>query len=174
MPTSLIPYSYHDYITVWSRFMLHQNENMSHSWFVNFNKNFTSYLPLWFDRWWTQFGPISDIFLKPLLDAFECFKKFYKVDAHGAKFPALLHFVKCHKIPWILKWQYEKNGDVLSRHWYVKWWGKFPHTQSIIATISREFLLLLLNPLSLLMLPLPLPPRMLSLQQKLRALLLMT
>ena len=21
----------------------------------------------------------------------------------------------------------------------MKWWGKFPHTQSIIATISREF-----------------------------------
>ena len=86
----------------------------------------------------------------------------------------MLHFVKHHKIPWILKWQYEKNGDVLSRHWYMKWWGKFPHTQSIIATISREFLLLLLNPMPLLMLPLPLPPRMLSLQQKLRALLLMT
>ena len=139
MPTSPIPYSYHDYITAWSRFMFHQNENMSHSWFVNFDKSFTGYLPLWFDRCWTQFGPISDIFPEPLLDAFKCFKKFYKVDAHGAKFSALLHFVKPHKIPWILKWQYEKIGDVLSRHWYVKWWGKFPHTQSIIATISREF-----------------------------------
>ena len=40
-----------------------------------------------------------------------------------------------------MKWQYEKDGDVLSRHWYVKWWGKFPHTQKIItvvASISRE------------------------------------
>ena len=51
----------------------------------------------------------------------------------------MLHFVKHNKIPWILKWQYEKEGDVLSRHWYVKWWGKFPHTEGIIATISREF-----------------------------------
>ena len=32
-----------------------------------------------------------------------------------------------------------RSGDVLSRHWYVKWWGKFPHIQRIIATISREF-----------------------------------
>ena len=112
---------------------------MSHSWFVNFDKSFTSYLPLSFYRWWIQFGPIAEIFLEPLLDAFECFKKFYRCDAHGAKFPALLHFVKHHKIPWILKWKYEKEGDVLSRHWYVKWWGKFPHTQRIIATISREF-----------------------------------
>ena len=31
MPSSPIPYSYHDYITAWSRFMIHQNENMSHS-----------------------------------------------------------------------------------------------------------------------------------------------
>ena len=111
---------------------------MSHSWFVNFDKNFTGYLPLWFNRWWTQFGPITEIFPAPLLDAFECFKKCYRCDAYGAKFPALLHFVKKYKIPWILKWQYEKDGDVLSRHWYVKRWGKFPHTQCIIATISRE------------------------------------
>ena len=77
----------------------------------------------------------------PLLDAFECFKKCYRCDAYGAKFPALLHFVKKYKIPWILKWLYEKEGEVLSRNWYVKWWGKFPHTQRIIATIatiSRE------------------------------------
>ena len=65
-------------------------------------------------------GPIAEIFPEPLLDAFECFKKCYWCDAYGAKFPALLHFVKKHKIPWILKWQYEKEGDVLSRHWYVK------------------------------------------------------
>ena len=139
MPTSPIPYSYYDYITAWSRFMLHQNENMSHSWFINFDKSFTGCLPLWFNRWWTQFGPIAEIFLEPLLDAFECFKKFYRCDAHGAKFPALLHFVKHYKISWILKWQYEKECDVLSRHWYVKWRGKFPHTQCIIATISKEF-----------------------------------
>ena len=107
---------------------------MSYSWFVNFDKNFIGYLSLWFDRWWTQFGPINDIFPKPLLDAFECFKKFYKVDPHGANF-TLLSAIKYR----ILKWQYEKNGDVLSRHWYMKWWGKFPHAQSIIATISRVF-----------------------------------
>ena len=53
LPTSPVPYSYHDYLTAWFRFMLHQNENMSHSWFVNFDKDFNSKLPLWFSRWWT-------------------------------------------------------------------------------------------------------------------------
>ena len=31
LPGSPIGYSYHDYITAWFRFMLHQNNNMSHS-----------------------------------------------------------------------------------------------------------------------------------------------
>ena len=53
LPTSPVPYSYHDYLTAWFRFMLHQNENMSHSWFVNFDKDFNSNLPLWFSQWWT-------------------------------------------------------------------------------------------------------------------------
>ena len=107
MPSSPIPYSYYDYIMAWTRFMLHQNENMSHSWFVNFDKSFTGYLPLWFNHWWIQFGLMAEIFLELLLNAFKCFSRAFKVDAHGAKFPTLLHFVKRHKIPWILKWQYE-------------------------------------------------------------------
>ena len=56
LPTSPIPYSYHDYLTAWFKFMLHQNESMSHFGFVNFDKNFNSNLPLWFSRWWTQFS----------------------------------------------------------------------------------------------------------------------
>ena len=46
LPKFPIPYSYHDYITAWFRFILHQNETMSHSWFVNFNKDFDSEFPL--------------------------------------------------------------------------------------------------------------------------------
>ena len=63
----------------------------------------------------------------------------FKVDSYGAKFPPLLHFIKKYKVPWILKWQYDKEGDVLTRCWYVKWWDKFPHTQSIINNVTREF-----------------------------------
>ena len=94
MPNSPIPYSYHDYLIAWFRFMLHQNENMSHSWFVNFDKNFNSNLPLWFSRWWNQFGTISETFPAPLMDSLRHFTKTFKVDAYGAKFPPLLHFIK--------------------------------------------------------------------------------
>ena len=63
----------------------------------------------------------------------------FKVDSYGAKFPPLLLFIKKYKVPWILKWQYDKEGDVLTHRWYVKWWDKFPHTQSIINNVTREF-----------------------------------
>ena len=98
MPTFPIPYSYHDYLTAWFGFMLHQNENMSHSWFVNFDKDFNSNLPLWFIRWWTHFGSIVEIFPEQLMNSFTYFKTVFKVDSYGAKFPPLLHFIKKYKV----------------------------------------------------------------------------
>ena len=47
---------------------------------------------------------------------------------------------KKYKIPWILKWQYAKEDDVLARCWYVKWWDKFSHANSIINNVDRDFL----------------------------------
>ena len=87
LPGWTIPYSYHDYIHAWFKFMLHQDENMTHSWFVNFDKNFNSHLPLWFTHWWTQFGPVTDIFPRPLTGSFKYFTSVYKTYSHGAKFP---------------------------------------------------------------------------------------
>ena len=120
LPGWTTPYSYHDYIHAWFKFMLHQDENMTHSWFVNFDKSFNSHLPLWITRWWTQFGPIIDIFPKPLTSSFKYFTSVYKIDSHGTNFPATFHFVKKYKVPWILKWMYVKEGDVLTRQWFVK------------------------------------------------------
>ena len=119
--------------------MLHQNENISHSWFVNFDKDFDIEFPLWFIRWWSQFGSTVEIFLVPLKDSFQNFTLRFRIDAHGAKFTPLLNFTKKYKVPWILKWQYAKEGDVLTHCWYVKWWDKFPHTQSIINNVTRKF-----------------------------------
>ena len=63
----------------------------------------------------------------------------FKVDSYVAKFPPLLHFIKRYKVPWILKWQYDKEGNVLTRRWYVKWWDKFPYTQAIVNNVTRDF-----------------------------------
>ena len=73
------------------------------------------------------------------MNSFTYFKTMFKVDSYAAKFPPLLHFIKKYKVPWILKWQYDKEGDVLTRRWYVKWWDKFPHTQSILNNVTRKF-----------------------------------
>ena len=99
LPTSPVPYSYHDYLTTWFKFMLHQNENMNHLWFVNFDKDFNSNLLLWFIRWWTQFGSIPEIFPKQLMGSVKYFTSVFKVDSYGAKFHPLLHFIKRYKVP---------------------------------------------------------------------------
>ena len=111
---------------------------MSHSWFANFDKDFNSDLPLWFIRWWTQFSFTTEIFPVLLKDSFQYFTSVFRVDAYGAKFP-LLHFIKKYKVPWILKQQYDKEGDVLTRRWYVKWWDKFPYTQAIVNNVTQEW-----------------------------------
>ena len=78
--------------------MLHQDATMTHSWFVKFDKDFSSQLPLWFIRWWTQFGPITDIFPGPLTGSLKYFSSVFKTNIHGAKFPATFHFVKKYKV----------------------------------------------------------------------------
>ena len=90
LPKSSIPYSYHDYRTAWFRFMLHQNENMSHSWFVNFDKDFNSDFPIWFIRWWAQFASTVEILLELLMNSLTFFKSMSRVDPYGAKFPPFI------------------------------------------------------------------------------------
>ena len=33
-----IKYSYYDYIEAWSKILIYQDKNMSHSWFIQWNK----------------------------------------------------------------------------------------------------------------------------------------
>ena len=56
---------------------------------------------------------------------------------------------KKYKIPWILKWQYAKEDDVLARCRYVKWWDRFSHTDSIINNVERDFLTSNVSPLKI-------------------------
>ncbi|KAG7995589.1 hypothetical protein I3843_01G117300 [Carya illinoinensis] len=122
-------------------FMLFQTPDMSHSWFFNFDKNFRGKIPLWFNKWWHQFGLIPDIFPEELQRAYKSFIQAIspKLDAYETKFPYCIHFSKRFKPPWILKWSYEKNGDILHRFAFVKWWDRFPHMANMINTISKEF-----------------------------------
>ena len=71
------------------------------------------------------------------MGSFKYFTSLFKADSYGAKFPPLLHFIKRYKVPWILKWQYDREGDVLTLYWYVKWWDKFPYTQGILTMLPE-------------------------------------
>jgi hypothetical protein len=55
---SELSYSYYDYMDAWFRFMLYQNSTNNHSWFINLDIKFTGILPLWFTKWWGQFGAV--------------------------------------------------------------------------------------------------------------------
>jgi hypothetical protein len=49
-----------------------------------------------------------------------------------------MHFMGKYKVPWILKWNYEVNSDVVTRRFSVKWWEKFNHDR-IISQVNSEF-----------------------------------
>jgi hypothetical protein len=49
-----------------------------------------------------------------------------------------MHFIIKFKIPWILKWNYIRDGDIIDRHWFVKWWDKFPQTDAIAQTVYKD------------------------------------
>ncbi|XP_059441423.1 uncharacterized protein LOC132173823 isoform X2 [Corylus avellana] len=132
-----IPCNYYDYIDAYFKFLLHQTSKFEHSWFVSFDKDFCGILPLWFSRWWNQFGLLPDILPLQLVDAFQLFKSHFKVDSYGAKFSTMLHFVKKFKIPWILRWQYHISEDKIQRHWYIKWWDKCSLNDSIVLSVKN-------------------------------------
>jgi hypothetical protein len=56
-----VRFSYHDYIEAWYKIFLYQNETYTHSWFINFDKNFKGPIPLWFHRWCQVHGPVNEI-----------------------------------------------------------------------------------------------------------------
>jgi hypothetical protein len=98
-----IPYSYHDYINAWYKILLYQNETFSHSWFLNFDKNFNGKFPLWFLRWWSYHGPVLELLPTQLQDSVKDFSTVYKLSQHNSKLPILLGFMGKYKVPWILK-----------------------------------------------------------------------
>jgi hypothetical protein len=77
-------------------------------------------------------GCILVSYQKFSLSNFNSFKNHFKTNDYGSKFSPILHFATKFKIPWILKWQYVIIDDKVERHWYVKWWDKYPQVNSIV------------------------------------------
>jgi len=123
-----VQYSYHDYIEAWYKVFLYQNESFSHSWFINFDKNFKGVIPLWFHRWWQVHGPVNKIISEEIQEVIRYFSTVTKLSHQEAQLPITIHFFDQYKISWILKWQYilsQNSHSCIVRQFFVKWWDKF-------------------------------------------------
>ena len=124
---SKLQYNYSDYIEAWYTIFLHQSEDFSHSWFINFDNKFKSPFPYWFLHWWEKYGPVDEILPVSVLELIRHFTKRAKFSLVDLFFPKQLLFIARYKVPWILKWSYAitKDTRVFARQFSVKWWDKF-------------------------------------------------
>ena len=53
-----LQYSYYDYMDAFEKVLFYQNKNFDHSWFLMFDKKFSSPVPSWFLKWWEMFRSI--------------------------------------------------------------------------------------------------------------------
>ena len=118
--------------------LFYQNKNYDNSWFLMFDKKFSNTIPYWFLKWWEMFGPIPQIFPKPLQDALRYFSSRYQASNHGSQFPAILHITVVYKIHWISMWNYTINNNLLDREFLVKWWDSLKIDQ-IINQVHKDF-----------------------------------
>ncbi|KAI5335121.1 hypothetical protein L3X38_025254 [Prunus dulcis] len=124
---SKLQYNYSDYIDAWYTIFLHQSEDFSHSWFINFDNKFKSSFPYWFLHWWEKHGPVDEILPVSVLELIRHYTKKAKFSKVDLFFPKQLLFIAKYKVPWILKWSYRitKDARIFARQFSVKWWDKF-------------------------------------------------
>ena len=132
----LIKYSYYNYIDAWFKIFLHQNDNISHSWFIAWHEkyNFTKtecQPPMWFIKWWSKHDSQTEIIpdtlwvTKPPIHPNDP-----PMSTHTLR-EALLHFTKLYKCT-------EYNSNSLIRSFAVKWFDKY-NKDRIIHFVYDEF-----------------------------------
>jgi len=77
-------YSYYDYIDAFKKVLFYHNKNFKHSWFLIFDKKFSSTIPTWFLKWWEMFGSVPQIFPKPLQEALRYFSSRFRSSQHNS------------------------------------------------------------------------------------------
>jgi hypothetical protein len=133
-----LSFNYYDYEEAWNTIFLHQTDDSSHSWFLNFDFKFNRQFPMWFLGWWRAHGCPFDILPQEIKNAVTCFSTVMNFTNYDLNFPVALHFMAKYKLPWIFKWHYEVKDHVVSRHFLVKWWDNFK-IERIISQFNEEF-----------------------------------
>ena len=155
-------YRYYDYIDAWYKILLIQFPNMTHSWFIQFNKEFQftkqeCQPPMWFLKWWSKHGSQAEIILDTLWNptrlvtrkdpplsthslkqALLHFIKMYRCTEYNSKFPPILLFCLKYKVPWITNWSYQIKDNILIWNHAVKWWDNFDRDR-IIKFVYDDF-----------------------------------
>ena len=98
--------------------------------------------------WWAQHGSQAEILLDTLQDPEESIKTLresllhftimYKNSEYNSRFPPILLFCAKYHVPWIVRWHYQIEDNILIRHFAVKWFDKFDHDR-IINFVYNEF-----------------------------------
>uniref|UniRef100_A0A2N9G049 Uncharacterized protein n=1 Tax=Fagus sylvatica TaxID=28930 RepID=A0A2N9G049_FAGSY len=105
-------------------------------------------IPMWFLKWWSKHGAqveiIPDVLQDPekstktLRESLLHFAKMYKSSKYNSKSPPILLFCAKFHVPWIVKWHYQIEDNVLIRSYVVKWFDKFDRDR-IIGFVYKEF-----------------------------------
>ena len=135
---------------------------MSHSWFIQFHKEFQFIKkecqpPMWFLKWWSKHGSQAEIIpdtlwnsvpptkrndpplsTHTLKQALHQFIKMYKCTEYNSRFPPILLFCVKYKVPQITKWSYQIKDNILIRNFAVIWWDNFDRDR-IIKFVFNEF-----------------------------------
>ena len=138
LTSSELQYNYYDYMDAFVKVLFFQDKNFDHSWFLMFDKKFSSTVPSWFLKWWEMFGSIPQIFPEPLQDALRYFCSKFQASNDGSQFPAILHMTIMYRIHWISMWNYSINNNLLDREFSIKWWDSF-RFNDIITHIHKDF-----------------------------------
>jgi len=73
-----------------------------HSWFIWFRKGISLKFPIWFIKWFVDFGPLSSIFPTEINEVYSYFQQ------NSTFLPGyrLISFITSQAITWIVAWDY--------------------------------------------------------------------
>lgn len=140
------PYSYNfwDYKKAWEYVLCFQNQNYSHTWFIQFKLRALKELPNWFKSFFLIWGPTMEYLPPEIKESFQM--KFCKWNKnHPDQRTLFMWFMIMYELPWILKWEYVISEDIdeewtyipnLVRSILIRWWDKFTRDHLVPVKIT--------------------------------------
>ena len=124
-------FNYFDYKQAWWNAFYQMNSTRSHTWLIFFDKCSSKNIPIWFAKWWDEFGPIDDIIHTRAYQGYHSFLKMYDPKPYERAFKlSMLYFLHI-SISWVMAWFFDyikdtkTNNPILVRWYKVKWWDSF-------------------------------------------------